>query len=100
MDTECEFDDKYETILLNSESINKFTNFDDMWILFVNIRDLQINHKNFEIFIQNFKNKPDIIVCAKTGFLPHHELYNLNDYNYQEARERSEGKYDMYYNEL
>ena len=84
MDTECKFDDKYGTILLNSEPINKFTNIDDMSILFVNIRGLQTN---LEIFIQNFENKPDIIVCAETGFLPHHKLYNLKDYNY-----------DMYYN--
>ena len=72
MDTECQFDDKHETILLNSESINKFTNISDMSILFVNIRGLQTYHKNLEICIQNFENKPDIIVCAETGFLPHH----------------------------
>ena len=66
MDTECEFDDKHETILLNSESINKFTNIDGMSILLVNIRSLQTNHKNLEIFIQNFENKPDILVCGET----------------------------------
>ena len=60
---------------------------DDLSLLFVNIRGLKTNHKNLEIFIQNFKTKPDIIVCAETGILPYHDLYNLHDCNYE-----------MYYN--
>ena len=60
---------------------------DDLSILFVNIKSLKTNHKNLKIFIQNFKTKPDIIVCAGTGILPYHDLYNLDDYNYE-----------MYYN--
>ena len=87
MNFECEVDDKYETILLNSESINDFMSIDDLSILFVNIRCLKTNHKNLEIFIQNFKTMPDIIVCTETGILPYHDLYRLDDYNYE-----------MYYN--
>ena len=48
-----------------------------------NIRGLQTNYKNLELFIQNFSHKPDIIVWTETGILPCHNLDNLNDYNYE-----------------
>ena len=83
MELEANLDDnhKQELILQENEVFNK-TDFDDLSVLLVNIRGLQTNHKNLELFIKNFSHKPDIIVCTETGILPCHNLYNLNDYNY------------------
>ena len=79
---EYDFDNKYETVLYNKESINDYISSEDLSILYSNIRGLKTNYNNLEIFIQNFKIKPDIIICAETGNLQHHQLYNLNDSNY------------------
>ena len=64
---EYDFDNKYETDLYNKESINDYISIEDLSILYLNIRGLKTNYNNLEIFIQNFKIKPDIIICAETG---------------------------------
>ena len=59
----------------NSNNINK-----DFIILHLNVRSLNANIENLEIFLSKMNKAPSIIVCSETWFLPCPQYHNLNNY--------------------
>lgn len=72
-----------DTDELNKKICNK-----NFVILHVNIRSLNENHKNLEVFINNLINKPSVIVCTETWIIKQIHLFNLPDYKifYNESK--------------
>lgn len=64
----------------NFESLNRFAVKHKENILCLNIRSLNANFTNLEVFIERLDFKPVIIICTETWELTHPNLYSLKNY--------------------
>lgn len=80
------FDKNFENILQkemeisDSQNLNETVGKNKLLILYVNIRSLNENFNKLEVFVDNLKNKPSVIVCAETWTLFNTEIFKLSGY--------------------
>lgn len=69
-----------ETSVPNVEELNYLIGAKNFNIVLLNVRSLNRNFNNLEVFIERFTIKPDIIVCTETWLLHDYNCYNLKNY--------------------
>lgn len=72
----------------DTDELNKYFVNKNFVILLVNIRSINENNSNLEIFINNLNNKPAIIVCTETWLIKDINTLKLSDYKifYNESK--------------
>lgn len=70
-----------ETVVPSVEELNKKLGAKDLNIVLINVRSLNKNFNNLEIFIDRFAQKPDVIVCTETWLLHDYKFFQLPDFN-------------------
>ena len=69
-----------EKIFHNLNAVNNFIKINKENILLVNIRSLNKNLSNLQVFIKGLEVKPCIIVCTETRVLDHYKYFALDEY--------------------
>lgn len=69
-----------EKIFYGLNSLNNYIEFNDENILLVNIRSLNANFCNLNVFIERLEVKPCIIVCTETRVLAHYNEFSIKGY--------------------
>ncbi|XP_074102043.1 uncharacterized protein LOC141529430 [Cotesia typhae] len=62
-------------------SLNNSLCLEDFMILHLNVRGLNTNFETLELFIEELRIKPDIIVCSETWSLPCYTFFMIKDYD-------------------
>lgn len=60
-------------------NLNNSLYLEDLMILHLNVRGLNSNFGNLELFIEKLSMKPDIIVCSENWSLPCYTLFMIKD---------------------
>lgn len=77
----------FEKICNDIGSLNENFDNNDELILYLNIRSLNANFLNLEVFIESLVSKPFYIVCAETWQMEHSKFFCLQGYKmYLNAR--------------
>lgn len=69
-----------ENMYYDLQTLNNNIEDTEQIILYVNIRSLNANFHNLEIFIESLINKPFVIICAETWNLEYYKFYQLPGY--------------------
>ena len=69
-----------ENELFDLESLTSQIKNNDFCILHLNVRSLNANIENLELFLSNFNHLPSVIVCSETWNLSCPQYHNLDNY--------------------
>lgn len=70
-----------ETVYDNVNKLNTYLHKSDKeYILCVNIRSINANHTNLQVFIESLEIEPSIIICTETWNIGHLGYFNLPEY--------------------
>lgn len=65
----------------DSQKLNEKIENNKFLILYVNVRSMNENFEKLQVFLDSFKNKPNVIVCSETWIIHHIEFFKLPEYN-------------------
>lgn len=66
------------------DNVNSFNNINitnKCLVKHLNIRSLNKNFNELEIYIERLQHRPHVIVCTETWYLEHHNFFQIENFN-------------------